>query len=525
MANPHVFFDIEIGGVPAGRVVIELFADVAPKTAENFRALCTGEKGDGKSGKPLHYKGCLFHRVIPSFMCQGGDFTKGDGTGGESIYGRTFADENFKGRHDSPGILSMANAGPDTNGSQFFLCTVPCPWLDGKHVVFGKVSEGMGVIKRVELCGSKNGKTIKSVAISACGQVEARLGTALKVQKEKVELAALKEGPAPIDADKASLKRLSESTIPVKEKKPKFTTAQDDLVAMEDSKKKSSAQDPPSEEIAARTDSQNGANSEASEMKANETEGEASEAVRGDVEMDDGSCEEAMLIEGADPLAGLSSRKRKLYQLKQKLNECRKANQHAVIAENKRKQAGRGHSNEEKQTGDKKWFEERKKKQAKQLESLGLQPGDVHRIESVEVAQAKYKKAEKKPAPMGWDVFNQKTLYNACEKRAEKVPYTLEDYEAEKQRNPDFYRDANSLEYGRAPNLPEQNVDRMVNELNERDMKRAEFSRRRKHYEDKDIDYINDRNATFNKKIDRAFAKYTQEIRANLERGTALPDH
>lgn len=171
MANPKVFFDILIGKMKAGRVVMELFADVTPRTADNFRALCTGEKGIGQAGKALHYKGSAFHRIIPGFMCQGGDFTRGNGTGGESIYGAKFQDENFKLKHTGPGILSMANSGPNTNGSQFFICTDKTAWLDGKHVVFGKVVEGMEVVKAIEKVGSSSGTTKKKVVVADCGQI------------------------------------------------------------------------------------------------------------------------------------------------------------------------------------------------------------------------------------------------------------------------------------------------------------------------------------------------------------------
>lgn len=168
-----VFFDVTIDGEKAGRITMGLYGKSVPKTVENFRALCTGEKGIGKSGKPLHYKGSVFHRVIPNFMLQGGDFTKGNGTGGESIYGEKFEDENFKHKHKEPFLLSMANAGPNTNGSQFFITTVVTSWLDGKHVVFGRVldEESKKLVKTIEAVGSQSGTTSKKVEIEDSGEL------------------------------------------------------------------------------------------------------------------------------------------------------------------------------------------------------------------------------------------------------------------------------------------------------------------------------------------------------------------
>ena len=168
----RVWFDISIGSVDAGKVVFELYNDIVPKTAENFRALCTGEKGMGKQGKPLTFKGSSFHRVIKSFMIQGGDFTAGNGTGGESIYGEKFDDENFDLKHEKPFLLSMANAGPGTNGSQFFVTTVPTPHLDGKHVVFGEVLAGKSIVRQVEnLPTGANDKPEKECVITDCGEI------------------------------------------------------------------------------------------------------------------------------------------------------------------------------------------------------------------------------------------------------------------------------------------------------------------------------------------------------------------
>ncbi|WP_137991545.1 peptidylprolyl isomerase [Streptomyces vilmorinianum] len=165
MSN-NVYFDITINDEPAGRIVFKLFDDVVPKTAKNFRELATGEHGFGYAGSP-------FHRVIPQFMLQGGDFTRGNGTGGKSIYGEKFEDENFTRKHDRPYLLSMANAGRNTNGSQFFITTIVTDWLDGKHVVFGEVVEGQDLVKKIEGLGSRSGATSAKIVVAESGVVEA----------------------------------------------------------------------------------------------------------------------------------------------------------------------------------------------------------------------------------------------------------------------------------------------------------------------------------------------------------------
>ena len=199
--RPRCFFDIAIGGIPVGRVVFQLYADVCPKTCENFRALCTGEMGMGKAtGKPLHYQGAAFHRVVKSFMIQSGDFSEGNGKGGESIYKEMFEDENFELKHDEPFLLSMANKGPNTNGSQFFITTAPAPHLDNIHVVFGLVLSGKEVVKEIEeLQVDKKSRPLQDAKIIKCGEL---------IPKKKVESESEESSSSSEDEEEKIKRRL-----------------------------------------------------------------------------------------------------------------------------------------------------------------------------------------------------------------------------------------------------------------------------------------------------------------------------
>ena len=231
-----------------------------------------------------------------------------------------------------------------------------------------------------------------------------------------------------------------------------------------------------------------------------------------------------------DPTSGMNDRQKKLYELRQRLQQCRKANQTAVVAE-KKKQKGLVDEGDPRPPDDKstssqrKWFEEKQKRKADELQRLGLDSSHGHRLETLEQAEMYYEKHKKKEEVKGGEVFSSKFLYGSYMKRAENVPYTKEDYEAAQARDPDLYKGGvDLLQYGKAASIPESNIDKMVAELTEKEKSRAEFSRRRAFRENRDVDSINDRNAAFNKKAERAFGKFTVETKANLERGTALPD-
>jgi peptidyl-prolyl isomerase G (cyclophilin G) len=444
--NPHVYMELSVGNKKVGQMVMELFRDSVPRTAENFRALCTGERGVGKCGKRLHYQGCTIHRVIKGFMAQGGDFTKGDGTGGESIYGEKFRDESFTSKHDRAGLLSMANAGPNTNGSQFFITFGPTPHLNGRHVVFGKVVEGMDVLKLLEkVATGANDKPKMPVVIVDCGEIDA-----VEEEEGNGERGAAGSGHNLRGAS-------SEVSMP---------------------------EEP-----------------ERAEQEAEEVQEE---------EIDTSSFTEAQ---------------KRLHKLKLKLNASRKANRQEVKEEFKRltnpgsgSRAAPGET-EGSSGGSKGKFRKGKKKEIKEQDLLNQTAAEAEQM------AFRARKKEKGKAGFGWEAFSQDSLYKSYKKRvtaaasgASALPVSRggDDHAAA------LIEDPLSYGAGDADAPSSEGVDRMVAELKMREEKKSTFSRRRTHHEGADVDYINARNEHFNKKIKRAFDKYTVDIKQSLERGTAL---
>eukprot|EP00808_Paulinella_micropora_P003187 g8909.t1 len=463
--NPRCFMDIEYNGEKWGRMVFELYADIVPKTAENFRCLCTGEKGMGQSGHPLHFKGSKFHRVIAGFMAQGGDFTKGDGTGGESIYGAKFRDENFEKGHTGPGILSMANAGPNTNGSQFFITFRTTNHLNKKHVVFGRLQSGVDTLKKMEKVDTDRGdRPLGDMVIADCGEV---FTEAQKAVKEKDQMRAKEKQRL------EELKRLEKAVL----------SGEKTLEEVGLGKAKAT---------------------ESKETQEEEQAEEEEEEEKALPEVEEKTPEE---------LAAMDARSRRLFELKLKMNKARRANKREAKKEHERFNSGGG-----KNTAREEWLSKKESHRKAMLEA-GQNPEEAFMHEPAEVVEYREgvkEKKKKSAASFGWEVFNQDSLYKAHEKRVALVPKRPD------ARDKTTMRDVNSLEYGGKDHSSAEDVQRMVDELNATAERRNKFSRRRPHYEDADVDSISDRNSVFNKKVKRAYDKYTAELRANLERGTAL---
>ena len=450
-----VFLDVAADQTPLGRVTIELRPDVCPKTSENFRQLCINR--DPSNG----FKSSCFHRIIPNFMCQGGDFTAGDGTGGTSIYGKTFADENFILKHSGPGVVSMANSGPNTNGSQFFLCTSKTQWLDGKHVVFGRVSQsGMEVVRKMEKYGSKSGKTSKVIRIIECGEID----EALEKDEYDGDLAKKKK-----QMDLAKAKKMEDQFREERENDERAKAAQRMV----------------------------------SEMKNEEKE-------------DDDDLD--VSLSAAPDLDKMTANQRKLYELRQKMNLGRTLNHTAVLDEKKRED----NPDEYAEQVRRKQMEQVKQRREEEAKLKGMDPENyllTQTAEQVERIKKKPKFEDNNPH----NRFAQEKQAIRYEQNVNDIKISEEEYVKKKHQSAEFYRDADSLLYG-TDKASKEGIEKLQKFMKERDEKRRKRNMAEK-IKDSKGDGINDGNSKFNAKLDRHYGKYTKEIKANLERGTALPEH
>jgi peptidyl-prolyl isomerase G (cyclophilin G) len=456
---PHVYIDIAIGARPVGRIVFELFSDLTPRTAENFRGLCTGEYGNvglKATTKKLHYVESKFHRIIDDFMIQGGDITNGDGTGGASIYGPTFDDENFQRRHGCAGLLSMANRGRNTNSSQFFITLKPCPHLDGKHVVFGQVIYGMEVVRRVAKTPVDSTNRPKlPVIITDCGEVGDSKDF-LRFDPFKAE--ELKE-----------LKKINKGNVLTFEEKPQ-----------EENKEAPEGE-------AEGEDGENNLGINASNPKLKLLQDEIDEA------------EEAeMLKKRSIPSDKLS----KYAEIKEKIKNARKKNLEAVTQEEY--QNTNPAANKQLKVAKAKNYQDTLEAE---LEFKGIKDKEFLNKPAFSCGPG----AKEKSQIFGWDVFNDDTLYRAYDKRCKNMPFYPELYK-QQMENPDA-----------VISVSQDKTERMAEDLkNNEKLRKETFSRRRTFNPDEPVTYINERNRVYNKKLERHFKEHAQEIKANIERGTAL---
>ncbi|GBG27843.1 Peptidyl-prolyl cis-trans isomerase [Hondaea fermentalgiana] len=490
----RTWLEIGVNGKRLGTLWLELYAERAPRTVENFRALCTGEKGTNERGEKLHLKGCVFHRLIRGFMIQGGDITKGDGTGGCSIYGRTFEDENYihQGKHTARGVLSMANAGPDTNGSQFFILFDRASHLDGKHVVFGKVSSGFDVLDELEKLKTGAGnRPLSRVEILDCGEVDDENDESKRSEnpadsashaQDRVQQTMEKHGQNLRRAADA-LERASGSTsFPV-------PTMANPTAVYEDG---------------------------AARLAAQERLDKASAAAAG--------------AAGSQEYQGkLSARKRKLLELRQRKAQARSENSKEVLAEHERS-AKQGASTS-KEAARARW-ERTKADRKKQLELLGASEDKSYLLESLEKAErtqaGKQKKVDNILAAKAAHPLDNATIMRAYDKKLQRMLQTDRDSDdvgtssgRSDQRGQLSLRDT-ELAYGTSTAVSDADKERMIKTFAEDEKPRKRLRNAQGTLEGEVATGINSMNEKVSRGLSKAYDKYTTELRQNLERGTAL---
>ena len=472
--NQKVYLDIIAGTTALGRIEIELFYDITPKTAENFRGLCTGEYGTGKiHKKKLTYKGSRIHKIVENQYIQGGDIIYGNGKGGESIYGEFFKDENFKRRHACAGLLSMGNIGRNTNSSQFIITLRPCPQLDDKHVVFGQVINGMEVVREIgKIPTDANERPRVKILIFDCGDYDTRrihlredvfketIQSILedRARKEKVKLLG------PEEAEKYK-KLKQKSAFDIEQEYPE-----------EDTIKKKESEDDDSEE-----------------------------------EEEEDEIDEAEIKKSISNIKNEKDKEdfmKQYYLLKSKITEAKNLNNKAVIEENTNVQD----VDKARKLKRQEWLQEREKTKKKLIEQ-GVPENKLYTLESIHRNELQKEQAMKKAKneTFGWDVFNNEAYYRAHKKRLRDMPFDKELYEEQMK---------NGIDMSKIDTEERKNL--LKNDIEQQQEKRNKFSRRRNFYEDQNVDYINERNRKFNKKLERFFGKDCAEIKTNLERGTAI---
>lgn len=457
--NPRVYVDISIGGRGGGRVVFELFADLTPRTAENFRGLCTGEYGQGRTTKKrLCLEGCSFFRSVKGVMLQSGDFQFNNGDGGESIFGGTFNDEDFSRRHTQAGVLSMANRGRNSNASQFFVTMKRTPQFDGKHVAFGQVVGGMDVLRAVAAVPTdQDDRPRVPVLIVGCGEADRKTRSQADAHEAMARgIAALAdegEKQTEVERSKAILAG-KQGGVPVLETSRLGTDAAKDII------------------------------------------------------------EDAALV---GPPAR-NERERRLFELRLRMNQSRTANSKETVEEQKRI-ADPSYTRKKAEKAEKAESKEASldKEERNDSELRGAKRYLNETAELAEQRDAKKKKAN--PDAFGWDVFNQDSLARAHDKRLKTVGFDEQSYNAQVERAK--AGDVSST-LGFGFQASEEQKDRLAEAMDTMKKKRSDFSRRRTFVDEEDVSYINDRNRHFNKKLQRSFGEYTHELRQNLERGTAL---